>query len=72
MQKLKKSQRLRVIINGVSIFTTAWDVRMGIGDFIRINESAQAALRQLETELGQITGLVSDFGGHQVQIDIRN
>jgi hypothetical protein len=72
---LKPSQKLRVIVNGVSLFTTVRDVRMGIGDFVKINESVQLALKRLETtsltSKSISLGILGDFAGHVVQLDTR-
>jgi len=46
--KLKTTQRLRVIVNGVSFYTTARQVRNGVGDRTTINVAVRYALDKLE------------------------
>lgn len=33
--KFKQAQKFRVIVNGVSVYTTAKQIRWGFGDFVR-------------------------------------
>jgi hypothetical protein len=70
--KFKNSQKLRVIINGVSMYSTAKQVRWGVGDFITVNAAIAAALRALENTKGDqdaACGLCGSWNGFQVQID---
>ena len=46
--KLKSTQRLRVIVNGVSFYTTARQVRIGVGDRTTVNVAVYHALNKLE------------------------
>lgn len=48
MKRLNKSQKLRIIVNGVSIYTTVGTVRNGIGDFTKINAATQKAVDSIE------------------------
>jgi len=76
MFKFKKTQKFRVIISGISLFTTAWTIRMGIGDFTSVNGAVQYALKALEHcrddkgVAGEATvGLCGDWAGFAVQIN---
>lgn len=42
------TQQFRLILNGVSIYTTARAIRNGIGDMSSCNSVAQLALHELE------------------------
>ena len=42
------TQQLRVIINGLTIYTTAQKVRNGIGDVVTPNCACQQCLQELE------------------------
>lgn len=44
---MKSKQKLRLIINGVSLFTTVKNIQSGIGDSQRANRAAQQALDSL-------------------------
>jgi len=77
--KFKPSQKLRVIVNGVSIFTNVRDVRMGVGDFTYVNGAIQKGVRSLEDIRGGAgaadqcaNGLVGTWDGYQVQVDLRS
>jgi len=78
IKRLKQSQKLRVIISGVGIWTTAKQIRNGIGCFTNQIAATQKALDALEfTRSGPkwrlnryATGLGGTWEGLQVQIDI--
>ena len=77
IKRLKQSQKLRVIISGVGIWTTAKQIRNGIGCFTNQIRATQKALDALEfTRSGDgvadkcATGLGGTWEGLQVQIDI--
>ena len=71
--KFKDSQRFRIIIKGVSVYTTAKQIRWGIGDFISVNDAVASALRALENMKqgqGEAVGLAGSWNEMQVQIDM--
>ena len=77
IKRLKQSQKMRIIIEGVGIWTTAKQIRGGIGCFTQQVAAAQKALDALEfTRSGTgsadrcATGLCGTWEGLQVQIDI--
>jgi hypothetical protein len=77
IKRLKPSQKLRIIISGVGIWTTARQVRSGIGCFTKQVAATQKALDALEgMRSGEGTaeqcaiGLNGTWEGLQVQLDI--
>ena len=66
----KPTQKLRVIIDNVSIYTTAKQVRNGIGDFYSVNAATQKALLVLETTKRGSNGIAGRWDDHNVQIDV--
>ena len=73
----KPTQKLRVIIDNVSIYTTAKQVRNGIGDFYSVNAATQKALDALEyTRSGEgvaeqcAVGLAGTWEGLNVQLNM--
>lgn len=72
MKLFKPTQKFRLIIGDVSIYTTARQIRKGIGDFERSNTAAQLALCALEgmqSDNIPPIGLAGNWKGLQVQID---
>lgn len=77
IKRLKQNQKMRVIIEGVGIWTTPKQIRSGIGCFTAQVAATQKALDALEfTRSGQgvadrcATGLCGTWEGLQVQIDM--
>lgn len=77
IKRLKQSQKLRIIIGGIGIYTTARQIRWGLFGFVSQNAAAQEALAALEnTRSGAgaadqcATGLCGTWQGHQVQLDM--
>ncbi len=73
MKRMKKTQKLRVIVNGVSFYTTAAQVRYGIGDMAKVNAATQKALDALEFQRDgglYCSGLAGVWEGLQVQVDM--
>ena len=72
MKRLKQSQKLRVIINGVAIYTTAKQIRYGLFGFTSQNAAAQKALDALEYQRLTVAavGLAGTWEGLQVQVDM--
>lgn len=69
--KLTPSQKLRIIIRGIHLYTTAKQVRSGIGDSITQNLAVQGAVKALETSRSDgAVGLVGTWEGYQVQVDM--
>lgn len=48
MFRYKQGERFRVIVEGVSFFTTAKQIRQGVGDSISVNSAVQKCLASLE------------------------
>ena len=48
IKRLPQRQRIRVVIQGVHFYTTARDIREGVGDEYHTNASIQKALDALE------------------------
>ena len=46
--KFKGSQRFRVIVGNVSFYTTAKQIRDGVGDLVQCNEAVRQSLASLE------------------------
>ena len=76
MFKFKPTQKLHIIVNGVSIFTNARDVRIGIGDSTKINIAtgkALFALEEIRGGLGNLTGcsVSGGWNGISIQINVK-
>ncbi len=70
---MKQSQKLRIVCNQVSVYTTVKAVIQGIGDFIQFNTACQEALAELEhlrTQTIKPIGLVGTFKNLQIQINL--
>jgi hypothetical protein len=69
---LKSSQKMRIIINDVAIYTTAKQIRWGLFGFVRHNLVAQKALTHLELTRQHLdaTGIASTFEDIPVQLDM--
>jgi len=77
MKRLKQSQKLRIIISGVAIYTTAKQIRYGLFGFTKQNAAAQKALDALEFQRNgsgaadrATIGLAGTWEGLQVQVVI--
>lgn len=77
IKRLKQSQKLRIIIGGIGIYTTARQIRGCQFGFVSQNAAAQKALDALEyMRSGKgvadqcTTGLCGTWEGHQVQLDM--
>ena len=77
IKRLKQSQKLRIIIDRIGIYTTAKQIRYGQFGFVSQNAAAQKALDSLEFMRSgsgaadqAAVGLVGTWEGHQVQLDI--
>jgi len=66
--KLKQSQRLRVIVDGVSFYTTAKQVRNGVGDNTLLNLLVSKGLDTVQEE--DLSGYGFTKFDHQVQVDV--
>ena len=77
MKRLKPTQKLRVIISGIGIYTTVKQIRNGLFGFYNQNAAAQKALESLEFSRSLpgaaescATGLAGQWEGLRVQIDL--
>ena len=70
--RLADSVRFRVIVDNVSFYATAKQIRTGVGDFTRCNNAVQKALTELEREMESIPvrGLAGCWENMNVQLDI--
>ena len=70
--KYKQSQKFRVIVKGVSVYVTAKQIILGIGDQTVTNSAVALSLKSLERmnaiEKGAV-GLCGTWDGLSVQID---
>lgn len=77
MFKFKPSQKFRVIVGDASFYSTAKQIRYGVGDFMKCNAATQKALDALEfTKSGsgvadQCTcGIAGTWEGLNVQLNV--
>ena len=77
LKRLKQSQKIRIIIDTVGIYTTVKAVRWCLFSRTTHNAAAQKAVESLEfTRSGKgvadqcATGLCGTWEGHQVQLDM--
>jgi hypothetical protein len=77
IKRLKQSQKMRIIISGVGIYTTAKQIRYGLFGFVSQVAASQKALDALEfTRSGKgfadkyTTGIGGTWENIQVQLDI--
>lgn len=74
--RFAKSQKFRVVTQGVHFFATAGQIRAGVGDEYCTNASIQKALDAFERtrsgpDLGAIArGLAGTWEGRNVQLDL--
>jgi hypothetical protein len=64
--------KYRVVVNGVSLFTTDKQIRRGVGDFYQTNAALQKALLVLEDMRkgnSATRGLAGNWEGLNVSID---
>jgi len=66
--KHKPTQRLRVIINGIHVYTTARQIRAGVGDHVLINETLRHILETIEVD--NVVGLGRRLNGYDVQLSL--
>ena len=77
MKRLKQSQKMRIIISGVAIYTTVKQLRWSLFGFTNQVAASQKALDALEyirsgkgVAEKNTTGLCGTWEGLQVQLDI--
>jgi hypothetical protein len=78
MKRFKQSQKLRVILNGIAVYTTVKQVRGCQFGFYEQNAAAQKALESLEFSRtysakwdgGLATGTAGTWEGLHVQLDL--
>lgn len=73
----KANQRFRIIADQACFYSTARQIRAGLGDFVRFNTAVQEALTALEnTRSGSgaaeqcAVGLTGTWVGINVQLDV--
>ena len=70
MKAYNETQKFRVIVEGVSLYSTAKDIRKGIGDSRIVNNATQECLMALEKmRVDGARGLAGRWKGLNVQID---
>lgn len=67
--KFKQAQKFRVIVKGVSVYTTAKQIRDGFGDQISTNTAVREAFRALQDSTPTATGICMRVGLIDVQLD---
>ena len=77
MFKFKNSQKFRVIVGSASFYSTAKQIRYGVGDFMQCNAATQKALDALEfTKSGSgvadqcACGIAGVWEGLNVQLNV--
>lgn len=77
MFRFKKTQRVRVIMGTVSFYTTAHQIRSGVGDFLQCNAALQKALESVEYTRScpgaaekSTVGIAGTWEGLAVQLNI--
>ena len=72
MVQCRAIQRFRVIIDGISFYTTASAIRHGVGDHMRVNAAILSALEALESlrTKDPAVGVGGTWHGHQVQLSM--
>ncbi len=77
INRFETTQKFRVIISDISFYTTASDIRRGIGDTAKPNAAVQKCLDALEfirsgTGAAEqcARGLAGNWEGFNVQLDI--
>lgn len=74
MKRLPKSKRLLVTTHTISFYTTAGMIRSGVGNRTLFNDAVSIALDKLETmrDTNEFKpfGIVGEWLGHQIQLDI--
>jgi hypothetical protein len=76
IKRFKPTQKFRVISGNISIYTTAREIRRGVGDFMTFNAAVQKALDSLEYTrscggvLSSTVGQAGTWEGMPVQIDV--
>ena len=75
--RFEQSQKFRVIISDVSFYTTATEIRRGVGDTAKPNEAIRKCLDALEFQRSGsgvadqcATGLNGIWEGFNVQLDL--
>jgi hypothetical protein len=78
IKRIPQRQRIRVVTQGVHFYTTAREIREGVGDEYHTNASIQKALDALEygrsrasnPEEQRATGIAGRWENRDVQLDI--
>lgn len=77
MKTFKKTQKVRILIDGVGLFTTVKSIKEGMFSLARHNMAANIALATLETTRNSAgladqcaTGLSGEWVSTRVQLDL--
>jgi hypothetical protein len=78
IKRFKTAQRFRVIVGPACFYSTAKQIRNGVGDFVNCNAATQNALDALEFQrsgghgdvLACSVGLAGTWEGLQVQLTV--
>jgi len=72
VKEFETFQRFRVIINGISFFTSRAAIVNGVGDFTKVNDAVRAAITELERirEKDPAVGLAGTWCGFSVQLSM--
>lgn len=78
IKRFPQSKKFRVIVNEVSFYSTAKEIRYGVGDSMWVNAAVQKALDALEfTRSGSgladqcASGIAGIWEGRNVQLDLQ-
>lgn len=72
MRRFKQTQRFRLIINGISLYTTTAVIQSGLGDSTTVNEAARESIRALERirATDEAVGLCGSWYGYSIQVSM--
>ena len=77
IKRFETSQKFRIIVGGISFYTTAGDIRRGVGDTAKPNEAFRKCLNALELQRSGndagscAVGLSGSWEGFNVQVDVQ-
>lgn len=77
MTRFNQTQKFRIIISNISFYSTAGDIRRGVGDTAKPNAAIQKCLDALEFQRSgsgvadqSASGLSGTWEGFNVQLDL--
>jgi hypothetical protein len=71
MNKVKNSQKIRIVSGNICFYTTAKQIRYGLGDFYNFNSACQKALFALEHHSPDgAVGIAGTWDDINIQLDL--